>query len=48
MWILWKGEKSLENYFTISPGYSIVTLQIFPGMHFVTFIRIVEKDNVCY
>ena len=48
MWILWKGEKSLETYFPVSPGYSMVTLQIVPGMHLVTFIRIVEKDNVCY
>jgi len=43
MWILWKGEKSLEKYFLVSPGYSMVTLQIVPGMHLVAFIRIVEK-----
>jgi hypothetical protein len=48
MWILWKGEKSLETYFPVSPGYSMITLQIVPGMHLDTFIRIAEKDNVCY
>jgi hypothetical protein len=48
MWILWKGEKSQENYFTVSPGCSVVLIQIVPGMHVVIFIRIVEKDNVCY
>jgi hypothetical protein len=26
----------------------MVTLQIVPGMHLVTFIRIVEKYNVCF
>jgi hypothetical protein len=43
MWILWKREKSLEKYFPVSPGCSMVTLQIVPGIHLVTFIRIVEK-----
>jgi len=43
MWILWKREKSLEKYFPVSPGYSMVTLQIVPGMHLVAFFRIVEK-----
>jgi hypothetical protein len=41
----WKGEKSLETYFPVSAGYIVVTLQIVPGMHLVTFIRIVEKYN---
>jgi len=41
-------EKSLYTYFPFSPGYSLITLQNVPGMHFVTFIRIVEKDKVCY
>jgi hypothetical protein len=40
---LWKREKSLEKYFPVSPGYSMVTLHIVPGMHLDTFIRIVEK-----
>ena len=48
MWILEKGEKTLETYFPLSPGYSMVTVQIVPGMHLVIFIRILEKDNVCY
>jgi hypothetical protein len=43
MWILWKREKSLEKYFLVSPGYSMVTLHIVPGMHLDTFIRIVKK-----
>jgi hypothetical protein len=43
MWILWKREKSLEKYFPVSPGYSMVTLQIVPGMHLDTLIRVVEK-----
>jgi hypothetical protein len=43
MWVLWKREKSLEKYFPVSPGYSLVTFQIVPGMHLDTFIRIVEK-----
>ena len=34
--------------FSVSPGCSVFTLQIVPGMHLVTFIRIVEKDKVCY
>jgi hypothetical protein len=43
MWILWKREKSQEKYFPVSPGYSMATLQIVPGMHLDTLIRIVEK-----
>jgi hypothetical protein len=43
MWILWKREKSLEKYFPVSLGYSMVSLHIVPGMHLDTFIRIVEK-----
>jgi len=31
-----------------TPGCSVVLIQIVPGMHVVIFIRIVEKDNVCY
>jgi hypothetical protein len=48
MWILWKGEKSLENYFTVYLVCSVRPIQIVPGMHMVIFIRTVEKDNVCY
>jgi hypothetical protein len=48
MWILWKREKSLETYFPVSPGYSVFTLQIVTGMRLVSFIRIVEKYNICY
>ena len=44
----WKGEKSLERYFPFSLSYSIVTIQIVPGMHLATFLRFVEKDNVCF
>jgi len=40
--------KSLDTYFPVSPGYSMITLQNVPGMHLIKFIRIVEKDNVCY
>ena len=48
MWILRKGEKYLETSCTVSSGHSMVLIQVFQGMHLVTFIRIVEKDNVCY
>jgi len=48
MWILWKREKSLEKYFLFLWSYSMVTIQIVPSMHLVTFIRFVEKDNVCF
>jgi hypothetical protein len=33
-------------YFTA--GCRVVLIQIVPGMHMVIFIRIVEKNNVCY
>jgi len=40
--------ENTENYFTVSPGCSVVLIQTVQGMHLVTFIRIIEKDNVCY
>jgi hypothetical protein len=46
-WTLWKGEKMLETYFPLSLDHSMVTVQIVSGMHLVTFIKILEKNNVC-
>ena len=34
--------------FSLFSKHSIVTIQIVPGMHLATFLRFVEKDNVCF
>jgi len=43
------GKRKICGYlFSCSPGYSVITIQNVPWMHFVTCIRIVAKNNVYY
>jgi hypothetical protein len=42
--IAYVGRKEIpEKYFSFNPVYRLVVVWIVPGLHFITFVRIVEK-----